>query len=186
MKTNIYLVRHAHSIYSEDELGRPLSNIGHQMVSKVTNLLINHNIHKIISSPYKRAIQTIENLALTINKEIEIVEGFRERKLGELKDIDFMEALKQVWTDSSFSFPLGESNLIAQKRGIIALNTILNNYQGKNIVIGTHGNIMVLIMNYFNNKIGLEFWKQLKMPDIYQLSFEDNIFIQQTKIWTND
>lgn len=125
MKTNIYLVRHAHSIYTEDEVGRPISNKGQQMVSDVTNLLINRNIQKIISSPYKRAYQTIENLALTLNKEIEIIENFKERILGNLNGIDFMDALKRVWTDSTFSFPLGESNLIAQKRGIKTMNSIL-------------------------------------------------------------
>ena len=35
----------------------------------------------------------------------------------------------------------------------------IKKYEGKNIVIGTHGNIMVLLMNYFNWKYDLSFGK---------------------------
>lgn len=63
MVTNLYLVRHAHSAYSADELNRPLSERGQADARKVSGLLIHENIHVLISSPYKRAIQTIEGLA---------------------------------------------------------------------------------------------------------------------------
>ena len=31
---------------------------------------------------------------------------------------------------------------------------------------------MVLLMNYFNWKYDLEFWKTLHMPDVYKLNFD--------------
>jgi 2,3-bisphosphoglycerate-dependent phosphoglycerate mutase len=76
----------------------------------------------------------------------------------------------------------GESSRDAQKRGVAATNKILELYKGKNIVIGTHGNIMVIIMNYFDKKYNFNFWKQLEMPDIYKLSFNDTLF-EINKIW---
>lgn len=38
-------------------------------------------------------------------------------------------------------------------------------------MIGTHGNLMVLIMNYLDSKYDITFWKGLQMPDIYKLTF---------------
>ena len=39
MQTNLYFVRHAHSTYSSDELGRPLSERGLVDARKVTEIL---------------------------------------------------------------------------------------------------------------------------------------------------
>ncbi|WEA47111.1 histidine phosphatase family protein [Priestia aryabhattai] len=172
--TNLYLVRHAHSIYTPDEMGRPLSKKGLLDTKYINNLLEDEDIHIVISSPYKRAFQTVEGVANHFNLEIEIEFELRERKLSSYPIDDFEEAITKVWEDPSFCLKGGESNKIAQQRGIACIFKILEKHKGKNIVIGTHGNIMVLIMNYFNARYDFDFWKNLMMPDIYKLSFEDN------------
>lgn len=82
MDTNIYFVRHAHSVYTPDELGRPLSERGIQDADKVTNLLKTENIEVVLSSPYKRAFQTVEGTAEHIDEPIKVVEDFKERELS--------------------------------------------------------------------------------------------------------
>lgn len=77
----------------------------------------------------------------------------------------------------------GESNKTAQKRATDSLLQVLDRNKGKNLVIGTHGNIMVLMMNYFDNRYGFDFWKCLEMPDIYKLSFEENKLMEVERIW---
>lgn len=181
--TNLYLVRHAHSTYTPDELGRPLSERGFTDANTVTELLKGESINHVISSPYKRAVQTVEGIANYENKEIELVEDFKERKLAEKPVEDFLVAITKVWEDYDFSWKGGESNNIAQKRGVNATLQVLENYPGKNVVIGTHGNIMVLIMNHFDRKYGFEFWKELAMPDIYKLSFDEENLVQVKRIW---
>jgi 2,3-bisphosphoglycerate-dependent phosphoglycerate mutase len=181
--TNLYFVRHAHSIYSTDELNRPLSERGKDDVRKVANILKREQIGVVISSPYKRAIQTIEGLAGIIGVDILIEEGFKERLLSDKSIDDFESAITKVWNDFSFSWEGGESNIVAQNRGVRTLENVLQQYEGKNIAIGTHGNIMVLIMNYFDKSYDFTFWKQLDMPDIYKISFDQNQFIGVTRIW---
>ncbi|MFP5109538.1 histidine phosphatase family protein [Neobacillus sp. C211] len=66
--TNLYFVRHAHSTYTPDELGRPLSNRGFSDVERITNILEKENIDIVISSPYKRAVQLIEFILFKIEK----------------------------------------------------------------------------------------------------------------------
>ena len=70
--TNLYFVRHAHSNYSADELGRPLSEQGLVDAKQITKLLKLENIDVVVSSPYNRAIQTVEGIASHIQNEIEM------------------------------------------------------------------------------------------------------------------
>ena len=172
MLTNLYFVRHAHSVFTPDELERPLSGEGANAAKKVTELLKNENIDQVISSPYKRAIQTVKGIADLIGQEVVIENDFRERKLSGKTEQDFQSAINKVWEDESFAFGGGESNNVARERGVKATIQVLESYEGKNIVIGTHGNIMVLIMSFFDDKLGFSFWSELDMPDIYKLSFE--------------
>lgn len=183
MLTAIYLVRHAHSNYSSDELGRSVSEKGTKDVESVSRLLIEENIEVFISSPYRRAIQTVEGAANALRMKIKIDHRFKERILAESTVEDFESSIRKLWENSNFSFPGGESNITAQQRGIEGLSDALTRYRGKRIAIGTHGNIMAIIMNYYDSKYGYEFWKCLRMPDIYKLSFEDNRLIDVERIW---
>ncbi|AJH78308.1 histidine phosphatase family protein [Heyndrickxia coagulans] len=183
MTTNLYFVRHAHSTYTPDELGRPLSEQGYLDANTVTEFLKTENIDNIYSSPYKRAIQTVEGIAKYIDKEIVLVDEFKERVLSEKPVVDFTSAITKVWQDFDFSLDGGESNRMAQKRGVNATIQLLEYNDGKNIVVGTHGNLMVLIMNYFDKKYGFNFWKELEMPDIYKLSFNGKELVDVQRIW---
>jgi 2,3-bisphosphoglycerate-dependent phosphoglycerate mutase len=181
--TNLYFVRHAHSVYTPDELERPLSGEGANAVKKVTELLKNENIDQVISSPYKRAIQTVKGIAVLIGQEVVIENDFRERKLSGKTEQDFQSAINKVWEDESFSFEGGESNNVARERGVKATIQVLESNEGKNIVIGTHGNIMVLIMSFFDDKLGFSFWSELDMPDIYKLSFGGKNVLSMKRLW---
>ena len=182
MNTNIYLVRHAHSTYTPDELTRPLSEKGFRDAKIISKILLNEDIDYVLASPYKRAIQTVEGIARYINTEIIIEDAFKERKIAEGSVDNFDSAITKLWTNCNFSFDGGESNLEAQKRGICSLNKVINKYGGKNIVIGTHGNIMVLMMNYFDNTYDYDFWRNLSMPDVYKLRFKDNVLIGSERL----
>ncbi|MGE6227752.1 histidine phosphatase family protein [Paenibacillus chitinolyticus] len=183
MITNLYFVRHAHSTYSSDELNRPLSERGKEDARKVTEILKNQRIDILISSPYKRALQTIEGLTGIVGIEIVVEEDFKERLLSERPLNDFDRAIAKVWEDYSFCWEGGESNVVAQNRGVKALEKVLERYEGKNIAIGTHGNMMVLIMNYLDKRFDFTFWKRLDMPDIYKLSFDDRRLIDVKRLW---
>ena len=112
-----------------------------------------------------------------------IFEDLKERTLSKQPVENFNESITTVWNNPSFSYEGGESNLAAQERGVSATHSLLEKYKGKKVVIGSHGNIMVLIMNYFDNKYDFQFWKELSMPDIYRLTFEENTLVDVKRIW---
>ncbi|MGG0299910.1 histidine phosphatase family protein [Bacillus albus] len=184
--TTIYFVRHAHSTYTKEERERPLSEKGHCDAENVTRLLKNKHIDVVISSPYKRAIQTVQGIANTYHVSIQIEEDLRERLLSTEPVQDFNDAMQKVWGDWNYAYEGGESNDVAQRRVVTCMQSILKKYKGKNIVIGTHGNIMVLLMNYFDSKYDFQFWKTLHMPDVYKLTFDNNCFSFAERIQFTD
>lgn len=186
MITNLYFVRHAHSTYTPDELGRPLSERGMADARRMTRLLKMENIEHVISSPFKRAVQTVEGIAKELGKDIEIIDGFKERILSDRPVADFNEAIKKVWSNFDLSLDGGESNNIAQERGVASTIHVLDKYKGQNVAIGTHGNIMVLVMNYFDPQYDVHFWEQLAMPDIYKLTFHDKHLIEAKRLDENE
>ena len=180
--TTIYFVRHAHSTYTKEERERPLSEKGQLDAENVTHLLKDRHIDVVISSPYKRAIQTVQGIANTYHVSIEIEENLRERLLSKEPVTDFNDAVQKVWEDWDFAYEGGESNEVAQRRAVICMQNILKKYEDQNIVIGTHGNIMVLLMNYFDSKYDFRFWKTLRMPDIFKLNFHNEDLISAERI----
>lgn len=176
IKTIVFFVRHAESPYRPgEESSRGLSQKGRLDANRVSEILANEAINSFISSPYVRAIHTIKSLAGKFKKEIILEEDLRERRLigdnYEITKDEFMEEKRKVFEDWEYSLPGGESSKQAQERAIKVLLKILDDFKGKNIVIGTHGDIMTLMMNYFDKKYNYEFWQSTTMPDIYELEF---------------
>ena len=60
---------------------------------------------------------------------------------------------------------------------------LLEKHKGKNIAIGTHGNIMTMIMKYYDDSYGFEFWESTSMPDIYIMTFNKNILLKIERNW---
>lgn len=177
MTTNIYFVRHAESKYTpkDDDFSRPLSEKGKEDVEKVTKLFKDLDISKVLSSPYVRAVHTVESLAKDKGLEVELVEDFRERTVSSeyLDHKEFKIFVESQWNDFDYSMEGGESLKQVQERGIKSLKEVLQKNSDNNIMIGTHGTWLGAILNYFDKKHNYEFWKSLKMPDIFLLKFED-------------
>lgn len=143
-------------------------------------------IHVVCSSPYVRAIQTVEGIAEALGVPIDIDERFRERTLSERNYVveDRSEAMLRGFEEPDFSFPGGESNRDAELRGISAIERILEIYSGKRVAIGIHGGIMTIIMGHYDPKFDANFLLQLHKPNIYKLTFKDDKYTGAEKIGT--
>ncbi|MGE7947168.1 histidine phosphatase family protein [Lysinibacillus sp. NPDC093688] len=181
--TVIYFVRHAHSYYTADEYNRPLSDKGFEDRDRVTKLFTNKIIHAIYSSPYKRSVQTVAGIAQEHKLEINTIDSLKERNLSNGNLLDFDTAIHQVWSHPKFAFEGGESNEVAKERAITTLQKIILAHPNDNIVIGTHGNIMVLMMQYFDAQYNYSFWKGLSMPDVHQLTLQHFVLSDVQRTW---
>ncbi|MFC5528304.1 histidine phosphatase family protein [Cohnella yongneupensis] len=185
--TTIYMVRHAESPYTEGtERTRGLTLDGKKKAQEITKLLKDEGIDVIVSSPYARAMLTVEGLAQELNVEIKVYEDLRERHFSgvdyTISDEEFMPAIRQSFSDPDFVLPGGESTAVCQKRAIAVLKNVLEQFEGKRIAIGTHGNVMTLMMNYFDSQYGFEFLSQTRKPDVYKLQIENMELVEVTRL----
>ena len=187
VNTTIYMIRHAKSPFVlGQERTRELSDQGIIDAKKVTAIMNNKEIDLIVSSPYIRAIQTIEEIANNKNLDVKVYEELRERQLKgayKLTEDEIQQAIKTSYEDIDFHLTEGESIRDVQNRAIPVIKNLLNNYQGKTIIIGTHGNVMTIIMNYFKKEYGYEFWKNTSKPDIYKLVFSGENLLSVHRVW---
>lgn len=181
--TSIYLVRHAHSVYTPNERERSLSTSGFYDAKQISNCLKGEQIDRFVSSPYLRAVQTIQVAADARGLTIQQIESFKERVLAAEPVDDFESAIEKVWKNETFAWAGGESNKEAQARGVLAVKQILRTCSGESVVIGSHGNLIALIMNAFDSKYSYDFWKRLTMPDIYKLDFTGEQLNAVTRLW---
>jgi 2,3-bisphosphoglycerate-dependent phosphoglycerate mutase len=165
-----YLVRHARADYTRDEM-RPLSAHGREDALRLADLLQTCPIDRILSSPYRRANETIAPLAGRLDLSIHTEPDLRERQLGHIPTGDFLEAVEATWREPSFAHPGGESNAAAQQRGLSVVRRLQEKHTGEHIVLSTHGNLMALLLQGFDPSVDFAFWRALTMPDVYTLCF---------------
>lgn len=183
--TIVYFVRHAEPNYeNHDDMPRELTNKGLTDRLLVTNYLDNKEINIILSSPYKRALDTINHFAEYMKFEVTIVDDFRERKVDSVWIENFEDFTKRQWKDFDFKLSDGETLNQVQERNIRALNRVLQQHKGKNVVIGTHGTALSTIINYYDHSFGYDDFKKIKylMPWVVKLAFEDYKCVDIEKI----
>jgi 2,3-bisphosphoglycerate-dependent phosphoglycerate mutase len=164
-----------------------LTDKGWSNANQVTALLRGEGIDLFASSPYKRAMLTIEQLANTCEKEIAIYEDLRETVFSQegliRSDKELYSTIKMMFEDTDFSLPGGESCTECTNRAIGALETILGKYPGRKIVIGTHGMVMTLLLRHFDRRYDYKFLMNTTKPDVYKMEFDNGQLAKVERIW---
>ena len=179
--TTLYLVRHAHADWNPDD-GRSLSERGHASAALLANLLERLPIEAIYSSPAQRALETIGPLARRLQIEPIMVPDLRERELLVPAGADFETVVKAAWQAPTVSVA-GESNEIAQARGMTTIRRVIDAHGGRRTVVATHGNLLTLILNGLKPEFGFDFWRSLTFPDVYELQFQRAVLVNVTRLW---
>lgn len=175
--TSVYFVRHALSNCNDhNDMTRELTEQGLRDRKLVTDFLSDKNIDVVLSSPYKRSVDTVKEFAYVNKLQIQFIDDFRERRVGNEWIGDFDGFCKKQWEDLDFKLSDGESLNEVQIRNICALNKALEIYRGKNIVIGSHGTALSTVINYYDNLFGYGEFNEIKnlMPWIVGFTFEGN------------
>jgi 2,3-bisphosphoglycerate-dependent phosphoglycerate mutase len=180
--TMVYLVRHAHAVWQLDET-RPLSEAGRAAAQTLSALLSGIPIAAIYSSPAQRSIETVEPLAERLGIRIDVVPELRERQLPVVPAGDFERIVQEAWRVPTDAMAGGESNVVAQTRGLSAVRQFIARHAGQHLVVATHGNLMAIILNGFDPSFGYEFWRELSFPDVYELEFEASALIRVRRMW---
>lgn len=165
-----------------DDRTRPLTAEGFADAKIVLETLEDKNIDALYCSPYQRSMSTIQETANYYGMEIHTDERLREREKGENGNNHGM--FQKRWADLNYHEEGGESIGMVQARNIAALQEILADNAGKNIVIGTHGTALSSILNYYNSKFGCaDFLRIIDwMPYIVEVDFEGQELVGITEL----
>ncbi|PYG84899.1 2,3-bisphosphoglycerate-dependent phosphoglycerate mutase [Ruminiclostridium sufflavum DSM 19573] len=175
--TNIYFVRHAQSDYTvHDDMKRPLTKKGMCDRALVSEFLESKGVSVVISSPYKRAYDTVAEFAQLNNLAIICMDKFKERQIADIWINDFDAYSRAQWSDFSYKLSSGESLGDVQSRNIEALCEVLETYPNETIVVGTHGTALSTIVNYFDKTFTYENFAAIVglMPWIVHFQFDGN------------
>lgn len=163
---NIYLIRHGETDYNvkgiiQGSLDTPINENGLRQVSESLNEISKLNLYKIISSPQKRATMTADIICQSLGMDYEIWNEFKERSFGiyQGKSYKYLrENLSEDYYKSKRDFyhrtQNGESMEDVYDRVKIAFEKIKSKWDGKNILIVSHGSTVRIIDAYFRLEKG--------------------------------
>lgn len=173
--TTVYFVRHAEpDDTNHDDLTRGLTEKGLRDRALVSGYLDDKGITAVLSSPYRRAVETVRPFAEARGLEIRLVEDFRERRVDSGWIEDFDAFCRRQWSDFTYKPSDGEALGEVQKRNIRALGEVLRRYQGQSVAIGGHGTAISTVVNYYDRSFGYAQFQEIKglMPWLVKLTFE--------------
>lgn len=182
MKKKIYIVRHCEAQGQPPE--SPLTEKGFTQAKNLSAFLSNINFDRILSSPFLRAIQSIEPLSKETNIKIDIDERLSERVLSTLDLPDWPEKLRATFHDFELKFEGGESSKEAMYRIVSVVEEAFKS-EFENTIIVTHGNLMSLLLMNYDTSFNFDCWKNLSNPDVFVLNFINNE-VNMEHIWREE
>jgi len=172
LQKTIYLVRHCEAKGQEREAS--LTEKGLIQAKNLKILFKDKEIHKVISSPFVRAIDSITPTARVLDLPIQQDERLSERILSTKNLFDWKEKLARTFYDFDLSFFGGESSSEAALRIRQVVDEVTYNTP---TIIVTHGNILTLLLHTFDSSFGFHEWEKLTNPDVFKLVIKKDCFI---------
>jgi len=182
MKKKIYIVRHCEAQGQPSE--SQLTEKGFNQAKYLSEFFSNIKIDRIISSPFLRAIQSVEPISNETNIKIEIDERLSERTLS-TKDLpEWLKKLKATFDNLELKFEGGESSKEAMNRIVNVVDEVFKS-ETENTIIVTHGNLMSLLLKNYDNSFDFDCWKNLSNPDVFLLSYTNNE-VNMERLWQEE
>ncbi|WP_062110219.1 histidine phosphatase family protein [Bacillus niameyensis] len=171
MDKNLYIIRHCQAEGQPPQAS--LTEKGFEQALALTEFFSTIQIDRIISSPFLRAIQTIQPFAQKTNLKIEEDERLAERILSKDPIPNWLEIYKETYQDLDLKFSGGESTREATNRALSLIHEIQKSPE-ENMILVSHGNLIsLLISNLFDEVNGFKLWENLSNPDVYHLQFNN-------------
>ncbi len=174
---DVLLVRHAEPVaigtpdIPDDD--RPLTEAGRSAAQELAAELDGWEITAIYSSPYARALETVTVLAQRRGIGVQLIDDLRERQLSLEPHDEWQASLQRSWTDADFALPGAESGRDAQRRAVAILDLLrVRHPDGGRLVIGSHGNLISLILHALEPGVGYDFHMAMPMPALYRLTHD--------------
>ena len=139
----------------------------------------------IVSSPYTRALQTVQPLAGRLGLSIAVDGDLRERQLSAGPLDDFQRWLEATWSDFDLTYPGGESSAAAQARVSGAIRRIAESAGDRPVVVASHGNALALFLRTIDPTVDFQFWSRMSLPDVYAVEPLKDAAWSYHRVWSD-
>lgn len=179
--TILYFIRHAEPDFSEpDNYKRKLTVSGEIQAQRLSEIFNDINVDGVYSSPYLRAIKTVEPIAKSKSLNVQLLDQFRERKSSDYRvsKEKFLGYGKHQWDDFDFKLCGGESLNDVKNRYNTGVRIIINQHaQSQNCIfaVGCHIAGLCAYISQFNLISNYEEYKKYasKMPLIVKCFYKN-------------
>ena len=182
--TTIYFVRHAQPDYTSGTQSTfDLSDEGKEDRFAAAAILRDIRFKAAVSSPYKRSLETIRPIAESQGLEIRTDIRLRERDSG-IKGNSSHEMFRKRWADHNYCEEGGECLCSVERRNIEALEDILEKYSGSDVLVGTHGTALSVILNHYDKAFGVEEFLRVinYMPWVVRADFDEKELVSYKEL----
>ena len=171
------LVRHARSVRptadGPDEFTRPLTAEGLRQADDLVAVLTRQRPTAVWSSPYRRAIQTVQPTADALGLPVHTHPELREWDDGLAYTDDWAPHYAHSWADPSSARPAGESLEQLRTRAVDTLRTLAHRNRGHVGLVAGHGTFIAPARTGFGLPVDRTAAERMPMPAIYRLLFTD-------------
>ena len=175
--SRVILVRHGDSVIpgpgTEDEYARPLTPKGFAQAEALIPQLAHFDPTAIYSSPYLRAIQTVQPFANYQGLPVQPIEDFREHRMAAGPIDHWRDVLQTQWADWHHVPEGGESFQSTQDRGWRTAHRLAETHPDETILLAGHGTIISLVLHRIDPAIDLEFHLAMPNPAIYEINLSE-------------
>src|SRR5699024_2182550 len=95
-------------------------------------------------------------------------ERLAERVLSSINLPDWYEKLQETFINKELRFTGGESSQEAMNRIVNVIEEISMS-NDEDVIVVTHGNILALLLHYYDHTFGFKNWEELRNPDVFEL-----------------
>ncbi|KIL51412.1 hypothetical protein KP77_09240 [Jeotgalibacillus alimentarius] len=166
--SKVYLIRHCQA--EGQEPGAPLTEEGGNQAASLMRFFKEMEVRRIIASPFKRAVDSIQPLAESKGLDIQIHPHLSERVLSADILPDWLEKLEQSFSDTELVFEGGESARAAEER-LSEVVEAESKKKGTTLIV-THGGILSHFLSKYDAGFGFGGWQRLSNPDVYMFDSE--------------
>lgn len=176
----LYLIRHAKADGHQSPEA-PLTAEGREQAHALAHLMAPLGVTRIISSPFRRAVDTAIPLAARLGLTVEEDPRLAERLFSVAPRPDWLQRLKESYADPHLALPGAESGQQAQARGLAVITAALAEATGP-VALFSHGNLTTLLLHHFDQQYGFAAWQAMTNPDVYLVTvLEEGASVE--RIW---
>lgn len=176
MATDLVLVRHATSVVptpdGPDELTRPLRSTGLAQARDLVRELLALRPTAVVSSPYLRAVQTVQPTADALAATVGTRWDLREWDSGIAPTPDYARHFAHSWDHPDHVRPGGESLASFSDRVRRALTAVAEEHPGGVVLIGTHGGFAARALLAAGHDVDWPFLDAMPMPAVYRVRWD--------------